>query len=183
MNIEGTHRDYGRVRIAPLLDAMQDLREADWAADPMRQSQFTVHRNTQSVRLLWTAHTGWPDVPTVVLPAYEAFAPVLAPVFRAASARLGCHLGMVTAMLARLPAGHHIPAHVDQAALFGVAHRFHVALATHPQVRFEVDGQHVPMPLGQLIEINNRRRHGVFNHSPAARVHLIFDAVELDVPA
>ena len=177
MNFDGRVRNLGRVRIAPLLDALCDLTDADWTADPFRQRTFEVHRATRSIRLVWSSHSDLPRLETRVLPPFAHFEAVLAPIFRAASARLGIELGIVSAMFAKLPAGTEIPQHVDVAELFGAAHRLHVPLVTHPDVQFVVDGERLPLKRGSLYEINNRRRHGVVNTSPIDRIHLVFDAL------
>ncbi len=177
MNLPGTHRDLGAVRARPLYRLMRALTQSAWDDNPLRQDRFAVHRRTRSVLFLWTAHEGWPDVQTVVLERYGAFESALLPIFRAASVRLNERHAVVNAMLAELPPGASIPAHVDTAPLFGAARRMHVPLQTNAEVTFTVDGEAIATPVGHLIEINNRRVHGVRNDGAMPRVHLIFDAV------
>ncbi len=178
MRLATPFRDLGRVPVRGLRLWARDAPEAVWAEDALRQERFRVHAQTQSVILCWTDHADFPVLHTRPWPRWAAFGPALAPVLARARAATGAAGRLCTAMLARLPAGARIPRHVDVAPFFGAARRFHVPLVTAPGVRFEVDGAAVPMPAAHLIELDNRRPHGVDNESDRPRVHLIFDILD-----
>lgn len=175
MNFDGRMRDLGPVRFRPLLRATRSLDEAAWNADTFRQEMFRVHAQTRSVRLVWTYHEDWPETRTETLEPWAEFEPLLTPILTAAAVRLGHATTLASAMLARLDPGQSIKRHLDAAPFFAHCHRMHVPLMTHPGVRFVVDGQSVPLEVGRLYELNNRRLHEVSNVGPSPRIHLIFD--------
>ena len=182
MRLPGALRDLGPVDIAPLRARVAALPEAAWDADRHRQERFSVHRRTRSVRLVWTELSSWPRVEARELPACDAFADELHAVFVEAVRRLGRPLQLQNAVLARVDPGGAVDPHVDTAPFFAHCHRLHLPLLTDPDavllVADETDAasvsEHV-LPEGHLIEVNNRRAHGVRHTGTRPRVHLILD--------
>jgi hypothetical protein len=79
-------------------------------------------------------------------------------------------------LLARLPAGCHVPAHADAGVYFQRSLRFHVAVTSSPQVVMYADGCCYHMQPGEVWALDNSSVHGVLNDDlAAARTHLIVD--------
>jgi hypothetical protein len=79
-------------------------------------------------------------------------------------------------LLARLPAGCHVPAHADAGVYFHRSLRFHVAVTSSPQVVMYAAGLCYHMRPGEVWALDNSSVHGVLNDDPlAARIHLIVD--------
>ena len=62
MDIEETLKDLGPVEIARLREAVIGLKPADWSAQRIRQNEYEVHRQTESVVLVFTDGSGWPQL-------------------------------------------------------------------------------------------------------------------------
>lgn len=78
--------------------------------------------------------------------------------------------------LLALAAGARIRPHDDHGlGLDGSLVRLHVPVVTHPDVRFVVGGERVPMKAGELWAIDATFTHEVVNESPVERVHFVVD--------
>jgi hypothetical protein len=170
-------RELGPVPAAPVRAWLDGLDEGVWVENPLRQRAFRVHQDTNSIILIWSRHRHWPKVTTEVLPRWADADAAITPILRAAARALDTHLSVLNVMLARLGPGSSIPPHRDAAPLFAAAHRLHVPVVLPDGVRFEVDGEEIPLRQDHLYEIDNRREHSVVNGSAHARIHLIFDGV------
>jgi hypothetical protein len=84
--------------------------------------------------------------------------------------------------VALLGPGLEIPEHVDFGPTLEVTHRVHVPLETHPAVQFIVEDESIPLQVGQAYELDNMRRHRVYNPSPFRRIHIIVDYYEEPLP-
>lgn len=79
-------------------------------------------------------------------------------------------------LLALLPAGAMIAAHIDQADYFSKTIRIHVPVTTNENVWMYCADQCYRMAAGEIWALNNSTVHGVWNADAAAsRVHLICD--------
>jgi hypothetical protein len=170
------------VDISVLQAQVAGLSDTDWDADRHRQERFSVHRRTRSVRLVWTELSSWPRVEARVLPACAPFEEELHRVFVEAVRRLGRPLQLQNAVLARVDPGGSVDPHIDTAPFFSHCHRLHLPLLTDPAalllVAEDPDSESVSghcLPEGHLIEVNNRRSHGVKHSGTRPRVHLILD--------
>lgn len=85
-------------------------------------------------------------------------------------------------LLARLPGGATVAAHIDQAPYFARTIRIHVPVETHDQVWMFAGGYRYRMAAGEVWALDNSAPHGVRNeHASLPRTHLICDF--LPVPA
>ena len=78
----------------------------------------------------------------------------------------------------RLKAGSSIKPHRDHG--LGLEHgqaRLHVPVYTHPDVRFLVEGQVIPMEAGELWYFNADATHEVVNEGLCDRTHLVIDCI------
>lgn len=169
-------RHLGSVDIAPFVAALAAQPESLWDADVAFQKRLAPYRKTRTIYLAMTV--GGPSAPTQYLSGWEplkdAFLPIAARI-----AGFYPRLGRVlNAQVAMLGAGDGIPEHVDFGPTLEVTHRVHVPLETHPEVEFIVEGQNISLKVGEAYELDNMRRHRVFNGSPLRRIHIIVDYYE-----
>jgi len=79
-------------------------------------------------------------------------------------------------LLARLPAGASITAHVDRAPYFSKTVRVHVPIETHDRAWMVCNGLSYLMKPGEVWALNNSTLHAVWNaHATLARTHMICD--------
>ena len=172
----GSVRDLGAVPADRLREEVDRLAPATWREDASRQACFDVHRDTQSVVILFVDVERWPRLVVRRAPGWAHLggaAEALANVVINANYAVG---GLVLrAMVVRLPARARIAPHRDRHDSFRRSHRIHVPLATNPRVRFHVDGVPHSLATGRAFEINNQKPHSVMNNGATDRVHFIFD--------
>lgn len=79
-------------------------------------------------------------------------------------------------LLARLPGGRSIAAHVDRAPYFSKSVRIHVPVTTHERSIMFCNGLSYVMRAGEVWALNNSTHHGVWNADPEReRTHMICD--------
>ncbi len=84
-------------------------------------------------------------------------------------------------LLALLPGGATIPAHVDQPPYFGQTIRIHVPIVTHPAMWMYCAGRSYRMAEGEVWALNNSTLHAVWNADPQrSRLHMICDFLPSD---
>ncbi len=187
MNFDGSFQKIAQLDVAPLKLLVSRLTPQHWVAERSRQSRYEVHKDTQTIPLVYDAdfrHTN----PTLH-PAMQMFGDelkrLLAPIAKhydntesgkSLSAIHG-HGFCIRATLVRLNPGGTIDAHQDKNYSLAHSHRIHIPLITNPQVMFQVGAQKKHLSEGEVVEINNRREHMVENPSHFERVHLIIDWV------
>ena len=62
MDIGVPLRELGEFDIEPLKQAILGLDESVWHGNEYRQETYEVHEQTQSVVLVFTDGSGWPDI-------------------------------------------------------------------------------------------------------------------------
>lgn len=155
-----------RVDAARLLGEVRGLPDAFWGGTSGRVG---VHRAADAVFLRGYAPADG-DRPIEDRPALDHL-----PYARELIER---HLGgqPLRCLLARLPAGASIAAHVDRAPYFAKALRVHVPIETHEQAWMVCDGLCYSMQPGEAWALNNSTLHAVWNaHATLARTHMICD--------
>ena len=185
MNFDGCFQNITQVDIRPLKQLVSRLTPRHWVADKTRQARYEVHKDTQTIPLVYDAdfrHTN----PTMH-PAMQMFGTeierLLSPIAkhydnteqgRQLAAKHG-HGFCIRATLVRLNPGGTIDPHQDKNHSLAHSHRIHIPVITNSQVMFHVGAQHKHLREGEVVEINNRREHFVENSSLLERVHLIID--------
>jgi len=187
MDIGKPLRELGPVDSAPLREAVLALEAAAWNEETMRQQVFDVHRQTESVVLVFVNLDKWPEWEVEKRPGWDRLAEVAVPVMHDIIERHYPHGGtVIRAMAAKLLSGGKITPHVDSHPSFHKGHRIHVPLTTNSRVRFMIDGRPYRFEVGQAYEINNQMNHSVMNKGAEDRITFIFDYVppsELGRPA
>ena len=181
MDIDVLVRDWGPIDVAPLAEAIARQDSAAWNEHEQRQKDYEVHRQTQSIVLLFAGLDNWPTIEVLKMPGWERLSGVAVPLMDSIIARWYPPGGrIIRAMIARMPAGVRIDPHRDSHPSFACGHRIHVPIDTNPRVRFTVDGRPFNLQAGHVYEINNLKTHSVINKGVTDRTHLIFDYVPVD---
>lgn len=178
MNIEGFIRELGPVDSAALIEAILAQEETAWREDEYRQQVYDVHRQTESIVLVFADLDDWPKFDVRKEPGWDRLADVAVPVMHDIIGRSYPRGGtIIRAIAAKLLAGCKITPHVDSHPSFHRGHRIHVPITTNPRVRFMIDGRPHQLQVGQAYEINNQKSHSVMNKGKEDRITFIFDYV------
>jgi len=185
MNFQGSFLRLGDMDISPIKGLVEQLTDLHWAGEATRQERYEAHKDTQAIGLVYDEdfrHTN----PTVQ-PAYNLFGPVLRNLFAMIAEYYETSADILAKFdrpvrgyfirvnLVKLRAGGEITPHWDMNFSLAHSHRIHVPIITNDQVFFRVGQETAVMKEGEVIEINNRRRHSVINEGTEDRVHLILD--------
>ena len=175
MNIDIPLKELGPVDIDSLQNAILGLSDEDWLSNEQRQNDFEVHKQTQSVILVFcdgpmndlvvSKESGWDLLAQTAIP-------VMHELINRAYPPGGT---IIRAMAAKLLSSGRINPHFDSHATFRRSHRIHVPITTNPRVRFMIDGRPYRMEVGEAYEINNQKTHSVINSGSEDRITFIFD--------
>jgi len=178
MDIEGLIRELGPTDATALSETILGQEEAAWHEDRYRQETYDVHRQTESIVLVFTDLDSWPELEIRKEPGWDRLANVAVPVMHDIIRRCYPPGGtIIRAMAAKLLVGGKISPHVDSHPSFHRGHRIHVPITTNPRVRFMIDGRPHQLQVGQAYEINNQKNHSVMNKGTEDRITFIFDYV------
>src|SRR5210317_656748 len=180
MDIDTPLKLLGEVHVEPLRRAILDLDEAAWIANQKRQIDYDVHRQTQSVVLVFCDGPA-KDLVVSKQEGWELLAEAAMPVMHDLIGR-GYPAGgtIIRAMAAKLLGGGRINPHFDSHPTFRHSHRIHVPITTNNRVRFMIDGRPYRMKVGEAYEINNQKTHSVINSAAEDRITFIFDYLPPD---
>jgi len=171
-------KELGAVETAALRDAILALDEPAWHEQEQRQNDYEVHRLTESVVLVFTDGSGWPNIEVSKQPGWERLAEVAVPVMHDIIGRQYAPGGtIIRAMAAKLLAGAVIRPHRDSHPSFHHSHRIHIPITTNARVRFMIDGRPYQLKVGQAYELNNQKMHSVMNKGKEDRITFIFDYI------
>ena len=155
--------------------------DAAWGEVDLRQNEYVVHKQTESIVLLFCSTT-WPDVTITKEAGWKRLSEVATPVMEDIIHRFYKPGGTILrAMAAKLLAGQSISPHHDSAKSFHFGHRIHVPITTNNRVRFMIDGRPYRMEVGHAYEINNQKQHSVLNAGKEDRITFIFDYVPPEI--
>jgi hypothetical protein len=178
MDIDVPVRELGPVNAAPLRDAILAQDEEAWFEQAYRQEQYDVHRQTESIVLVFTDGSGWPELTVTKEPGWNRLAEQAIPLMQEI---IGRHFptggSIIRAMAAKLVAGGKISPHRDSHPSFHYSHRIHVPITTNSRVRFMIEGKPYRFEVGQAYELNNQKMHSVMNKGTEDRITFIFDYV------
>jgi hypothetical protein len=176
MDIESLIRELGPVDSAALIEAVLAQEDAAWREDEYRQEAYEVHRQTESIVLVFADLDNWPKFDVRKEPGWDRLADVAVPMMHDIIGRCYPPGGsIIRAMAAKLLVGGKIKPHVDSHPSFHRGHRIHVPITTNPRVRFMIDGRPHQLQVGQAYEINNQKNHSVMNKGTEDRITFIFD--------
>ena len=178
MDIGDPIRNFGKVDMEPLAEAILAQDEVAWNENEQRQNDYEVHEQTRSIVLLFANVDSGPAIEVTKQPGWDRSPTAAIPVMHAIIRNWYPPGGtIIRAMAAKLLAGGRILPHRDSHPSFGVGHRIHVPIVTNPRVRFMIDGRPYQLEVGQAYEINNQKTHSVMNKGTTDRINFIFDYV------
>jgi hypothetical protein len=178
MNIDTPLRCLGRVAYEPLRAAILAQEDNAWHEQEHRQHAYEVHRQTESIVLVFTDGSGWPSLEVSKQPGWDRLADTAVPVMHDIIARFYAPGGtIIRAMAAKLVAGGKIRPHRDSHPSFHHSHRIHVPITTNRRVRFMIEGRPYQLEAGQAYELNNQKMHSVMNKGQEDRITFIFDYI------
>ncbi len=178
MDINTPLRHLGTIQIDALRDAILNLEDQACHEQQQRQQEYEVHRQTESVVLVFTDGEGWPQIEVSKQPGWDRLSAQALPVMHDIIGRYYPPGGtIVRAMAAKLLAGCKIRPHRDSHPSFHHGHRIHVPITTNPRVRFMIDGRPYHLEVGQIYELNNQKTHSVMNKGKEDRITFIFDYI------
>jgi hypothetical protein len=181
MDIDEPLKELGEVDTVQLRDAILGLDEASWSENERRQLEYEVHRNTQSVVMVFTDGSNWPDIEITKEAGWDKLAHAAVPLMHQIIADHYAPGGtIIRAMAAKLLAGSVIRPHTDRHPSFHYGHRIHVPITTNSRVRFMIDGRPYRLNVGNAYELNNQKNHSVMNKGAEDRITFIFDYVPAD---
>jgi hypothetical protein len=171
-------KELGDYDINPLQDTILALPESSWFGNQYRQLEYEVHEHTQSIVMVFTDGSNWPNIEVSREAGWDLLAEHAVPLMHQI---LKDHYPpggtIIRAMAARLEAGGIIKPHHDAHPSFHYGHRIHIPIYTNPRVRFMIDGRPQTMQLGKAYEINNQKKHSVMNKGSEGRINFIFDYI------
>jgi hypothetical protein len=171
-------RELGAVDVAELRDAILGLDAESWLENVQRQQEYEVHKSTQSVVMVFTDGSGWPDIEVTKEVGWDRLAHAAVPLMHQIIADKYAPGGtIIRAMAAKLLAGSVISPHTDQHPSFHYGHRIHIPITTNSRVRFMIDGRPYRFTVGNAYELNNQKNHSVMNKGAEDRITFIFDYV------
>ena len=178
MNIDTPIKTLGMVDIDALQTEILSQQENVWFEQEYRQKEYDVHRYTQSIVLIFTDGSCWPNIEVSRQPGWDRLADCAIPVMHHIIENYYSAGGsIIRDMAAKLVAGGIIKPHIDSHPSFRYGHRIHVPITTNSRVRFMIDGRPYKMEVGQAYEINNQLKHSVMNKGEEDRITFIFDYV------
>jgi len=171
-------RELGEFDSSALREAILSQDAAAWNEDQYRQDKYEVHRQTESIVLVFTDGSNWPKSTVQKEPGWDRLADVAVPLMHAIIDKHYPKGGtIIRAMAAKLLAGGRIDPHHDQHPSFHCGHRIHIPITTNPRVRFMIDGRPYQFKVGEVYELNNQKQHSVMNKGTEDRITFIFDYV------
>ncbi|HZW59897.1 MAG TPA: aspartyl/asparaginyl beta-hydroxylase domain-containing protein [Woeseiaceae bacterium] len=175
-------RELGDVDADALRTVILAQEDAVWREQQERQDSYEVHRQTESIVMVFTDNKGWPNIEVRKEAGWHRLAEQAIPLMHDIIERHYAPGGtIVRAMAAKLLAGGRISTHRDTHPSFHYGHRIHVPVSTNPRVRFYIDGRPYRLQVGQAYEINNQKYHSVYNKGRDDRITFIFDYMPPDV--
>ncbi len=181
MDIEVPIKFLGPVDIEALQHAILSQDDTTWYEQQQRQQDYDVHRYTESIVMIFTDGSGWPDIEVSKQPGWDRLADAAVPVMHDIVDKFYPAGGtIIRAMAAKLLTGGKIKPHRDSHPSFHHGHRIHIPITTNSRVRFMIDGRPHKMEVGQAYEINNQKIHSVMNKGKEDRITFIFDYVPPD---
>ena len=178
MDIDVPLRELGEYDINALRDLILAQDEQAWLGNTYRQAQYDVHQMTNSIVMIFTDGSGWPNIDVKREAGWDLLAEQAVPLMqRIVEDHYPPGGTIIRAMAARLEAGGIIKPHRDKHPSFHYGHRIHIPIYTNPRVRFMIDGRPYKLEVGKVYEINNQQQHSVMNKGKEGRINFIFDYV------
>mgnify|MGYP001197137956 CR=1 FL=1 len=136
MDIEGLIQELGPIDITALPEAILGQEDQAWHEDKYRQETYDVHRQTESIVLVFIELENWPEIDIHKEPGWDRLAEVAIPVMHKIIRESYPPGGtIIRAMAAKLLSGGKITPHVDLHPSFHRGHRIHIPITTNLRAR------------------------------------------------
>ena len=165
-------RFIGKYDATQIRNTVSSLPTSAWNKFTYRQENIIGHRDTMTIPILFNE---LPQAREVAPYFYSAFSKHLLDISNYLM-QVDAHSNIRRANLVLLKAQKSIGRHKDVTELLQITRRFHIPIFTNELCTFEVDGEEMHIPIGEIWEINNTGKlHSVSNYWDKDRVHLIVD--------
>ena len=164
---------YGNIDLNHLKDNLNGL---DWNEHTIRQNLFEMHKETQTLEVMWDIESLQTDKIGKIHPNYykldmELFLEKIKPIYES-----NCGEGyFIRILLVKLKANSNITPHVDTGDSLTNCKRTHIPIITNSKVTFTIGGETKYLKEGEIWEIDNTKEHSVNNNSNIDRIHLLID--------
>ena len=164
---------YGNINTNYLKDNLNGL---DWNEHTIRQSLFEMHKETQTLEVMWDMESLQTDKVGKIHSNYykldiELFLEKIKPIYKSI-----CGDGyFLRILLVKLKANSNITPHIDTGDSLSNCKRTHIPIITNSKVTFTVGGETKYLKEGEIWEIDNTKEHSVKNNSNVDRIHLLID--------
>lgn len=172
----------GKINVDETILNLNRFTEIQWSENSARKEKYDVHKNTDSLSILWhedSIFTGEPgrkhennfnqinfdNIQNQLLPLYNE---------KYGSGKI------LRALITRLNPNSNILPHKDGGDSLLEVNRTHIPLITNSQILFTVGNVTKNLKVGEVWEIDNSNIHSVVNNSNECRVHLIVDYLKND---
>lgn len=180
LDFKANQKCLGQVNAEALRQRVLSQPAEAWLEQSIRQQTYEVHRDTQSVVMLFCDES-WPDGDIYREAGWGRLQDVALPVIEQVIADYYQPGGLLLrAMAAKLRAGGRIAPHRDALRSFHIGHRVHIPITTNEGVRYTIAGKPYQFDAGFAYEINNQQKHSVMNLGDEDRISFIFDYVPPD---
>ena len=106
MKIDAPLKDLGAVEMEALQAAVMGLDDQAWDEHQFRQNTYEVHRQTESIVMVFTDGSGWPNIEVRKESGWDALAETAGPLMqRIIEEHLEPGGAVIRAMAARMPPG------------------------------------------------------------------------------
>ncbi len=172
-------REIGKYEPKDLVEKLNNMDSSSWLEESWRAKKFKVHSNTQALNIFWDQgclkedRRGKKHEKNYNSLGFEQVLKDLKPLYEKEFGSGEFYRVLIT----RLNPLSSIPPHCDGGASLMKARRTHIPLITSKNVEFRV-GENlnsIHLEVGKVYELNNARKHSVFNPTKEFRIHLIID--------
>jgi len=172
-------REIGNYEPKDLVEKLNEMHLDCWLEESWRAKKFKVHSNTQSLNIFWDQgclkedRRGKKHEKNYNYLGFEQVLKDLKPLYEKEFGSGEFYRVLIT----KLDPCSTIPPHCDVGLSLMKARRTHIPLITNSDVEFMVgeDLKPIHLEVGKVYELNNARKHSVFNPTDKFRIHLIID--------
>ena len=167
---------YKRYDVGQLKNDIFELNENIWGISNKNMRPCSVHKNTQIIgNTVFPLYYNGDGVINVIKNGYMPRNIQLRIDQIISELEFDFNGKVLISGITRLPVGNKIAIHVDDVYYFKIIKRFQIAIATNPNVIFNINDQARVFEEGECYEINNLLKHSIVNDGETDRINLIVD--------
>ena len=163
--------------VSKLKDKINSFTENDWNEFDFRQKTFDVHKQTQTIPVIFD--TDFRGTNPTYLERSSFFADEIN-LFKTIFEDVYGPGELIRMIIVKLKSNSSIAPHIDSGDSLEKCSRVHIPVITNSKVFFTVGGETKILKEGEFWEINNSGKvHSVENKSTLDRVHVITDWIKM----